>query len=373
MPLYSLSILTLIPPASSSLQWRPRPSSVLPAVTATASRRPREALLLARRARLALLLPLLLPLGPRVRCRRRTRGRPASSADRTRRPHIAAGDSDDGGGDADAAKVEPVSGGDGVDGRGAPSRSQKLFARLRSSEVRAEIARVAQILEADPLPSHAGPRADLRVVYGRPSPGAPAVAAPAKPLKLHRVFGNRKPVRLEVCSGHGDWIATRAAEDPESNWIGLEMRPDRVFLIWSKMVLAQADRANMMVLGGTAEDTMAAQLAAGSVEEVFVNCSDPPVWHGSRMRLIDDAFLAQAHRVLAPSKQLVIVTDDAAYASAIVRQLGLSAALFRSAIHPRPFEALPAGYGSSYFDRMWTNGNHRDRYYMRYVRLDPEA
>ena len=30
---------------------------------------------------------------------------------------------------------------------------------------------------------------------------------------MHAVFGNRNPVRLEVCSGHGDWLAARAARE----------------------------------------------------------------------------------------------------------------------------------------------------------------
>ena len=41
----------------------------------------------------------------------------------------------------------------------------------------------------------------------------------------------------------------------------------------------------------------------------------------------------------------------------------------RTATEPdgKPFRAgVPEGYGGSYFDDMWTNGNLRDRYYIRY-------
>lgn len=150
------------------------------------------------------------------------------------------------------------------------------------------------------------------------------------------------------------------------------MRPDRVYLIWSKMVAQGLD--NMLVLGGLAEDMIGAHLADASIEELYVNYPDPPVWHGSRMRLIDEAFLQQAHRVLGPGKHLVIVTDDAGYAKIIVRQLQRVDTLFRSSCAPQPYSnVLPEDYGSSYFDRMWTNGNRTDRYYIKYERLPDSA
>ncbi len=250
-----------------------------------------------------------------------------------------------------------------------------LFTKLRNREVVAECERVEGFLQDKALRAKveevakAGVRAHARVFYGRPSPGSDLVQAPAKALKLQKVFGNRNPVRLEVCSGHGDWIVGHAKETPDVNWIALEMRPDRVHLIWTKMVCQGLD--NMMVLGGTAHEMMQWHLRDASIEEVFVNYPDPPVWHGSRMRLIDEAFLQEAHRVLAPGGHLVIVTDDAAYAKIIIRQLGRVATLFKSAVAPRLYQdAVPEGYGSSYFDRMWSNGNRTDRYYIRHVRLD---
>lgn len=40
-----------------------------------------------------------------------------------------------------------------------------------------------------------------------------------KKLKLKKIFGNKKPVKIELCSGHGDWIVERAQNDPDTNWV----------------------------------------------------------------------------------------------------------------------------------------------------------
>jgi tRNA G46 methylase TrmB len=68
-----------------------------------------------------------------------------------------------------------------------------------------------------------------------------------------------KPLRLEVCSGTGDWIVERAEKDPDSNWvrilvisnnfqIGLEMRNERVFQTWSKAMFNAIPNIVLLVL-----------------------------------------------------------------------------------------------------------------------------
>ena len=254
--------------------------------------------------------------------------------------------------------------------------SLSLFAKLCKQEVQAECARVEAVLSNKELWESIKKNASLgshnhpRVFHGPCSPGAIATAKPpSHPLKLHKVFGNRNPVELEVCSGHGDWLVERAGRDASVNWVGLEMRPDRVHLIWAKAVCARRD--NVAVLGGTAHEMLRWYVRDGSISRVFVNYPDPPVWHGSRMRLIDEAFLREVHRVLAPRCCLVIVTDDAAYAKIIIHQLERVPNLFRSVVHPKLYlDGVPTDYGSSYFDRMWANGRRTDRYYIEHVRLD---
>ncbi|CAL1165385.1 unnamed protein product, partial [Cladocopium goreaui] len=55
-------------------------------------------------------------------------------------------------------------------------------------------------------------------------------------LRWARVFGSKAPVKLEACSGTGDWVVAQAQADTEANWVASELRYDRVWSILSKCV-----------------------------------------------------------------------------------------------------------------------------------------
>lgn len=110
------------------------------------------------------------------------------------------------------------------------------------------------------------------------------------------VFGNSNPVRVEVCSGLGEWICDRAARYPNTNWIGIEMRYDRVFTTWARMLLRHLP--NVAIIWGEARGALRTCFSRKSVTQVFVNYPDPPIWRGSSMRLVDDTFVKAAYRAL---------------------------------------------------------------------------
>merc|ERR1719326_859044 len=59
------------------------------------------------------------------------------------------------------------------------------------------------------------------------------------------------PVKLEICSGHGEWVVAQAkAECGIANWAAVELRHDRLCKIFSRMVLETA--GNLCILGGDA-------------------------------------------------------------------------------------------------------------------------
>ena len=59
------------------------------------------------------------------------------------------------------------------------------------------------------------------------------------------------PVRLEICSGSGDWVVAQALADAgRAHWAALELRHDRVCHIVQRALTAGA--ASLCVLGGDA-------------------------------------------------------------------------------------------------------------------------
>ena len=272
---------------------------------------------------------------------------------------------------------------------GEASKSVQQFLRLRNSDALREVAEVEAFLSRGEafvaeVSEHVkrGPHSDsspvLIVESSRRSGGEGERLAEA-PLNFAEVFGNTLPVRMEVCSGHGDWVTARAETDAgRGNWLAIEMRRNRVRLTWAKALRKRL--TNIALLCGMAHEMIGAHVPAHSLAEIHVNYPDPPEWVGSSQCLVDQPFLRAAHRSLrkrgaardgGTAGHLTLVTDDPTYAMRMCRELSRVPHLFRpTETGGRPFRTgVPDGYGGSYFDEMWKNGNLRDRYYMRYSAL----
>lgn len=113
-------------------------------------------------------------------------------------------------------------------------------------------------------------------------------------IQFENIFNNNLPIKLEICSGHGDWIIERAYEDQgKYNWVALEIRFERVYTIFSKMVFKKLD--NLMILGGEASDILSHCIQNNTFLEIFINYPDPPVWEQSQWLLINYKFLENVY------------------------------------------------------------------------------
>ena len=202
------------------------------------------------------------------------------------------------------------------------------------------------------------------------------------------------PVRMEVCSGSGDWVVAQAvAEEGEANWVSMELRHDRVHAVWQKMVLQKA--SNMCVLGGDAFRVLRCHVAQGSVERVCVNFPEPPHWTGSseadsKLHLLTAEFFKTAHRALQQGGGLTILSDNLQYCQSLATEIGRltscsgDAMFITTQVQPdagmrgwhedvesiRIYEGLPgkrlghAVNASSQFDRFWESGSYTKRYFL---------
>ena len=254
------------------------------------------------------------------------------------------------------------------------SESVRAFLRLRNSDAARQVADVEEFLARGEA-SVAAVAADVRAGHASASSPVKVVEGKGPVLDFRKLFdGGRsekeppRPVKLEVCSGMGDWVVSRAAADARSaDWLAIEMRHNRVRMTWAKGVRARLN--NLAVLRGMAHEMLSSRVPEDSLSEIFVNYPDPPEWVGSTQCLVDAAFLLEAHRALTRGcGVLTLVTDDAGYAMRMCRELSRRPALFApTAEDGKPFvSGVPEGYGGSYFDEMWKNGRQTDRYYMRY-------
>ncbi|KAM9991305.1 hypothetical protein ACTFIZ_004698 [Dictyostelium cf. discoideum] len=174
-------------------------------------------------------------------------------------------------------------------------------------------------------------------------------------------FNSNRSLKMEICSGHGHWVTERAGQDLDADWISLEIRYDRIFQIWSKMILEAID--NLYIVGGDAHGSLKEIIPDNILNEVYINYPNPPVWSGAE-RLINELFLIEINRCLKKDGTLTIVTDDKDYSDQIIDTLTKSKKLLKiyKPVKETYLIQLSEDYGYSYFNKLWNNGQRVKRY-----------
>ncbi|HTT05487.1 MAG TPA: tRNA (guanosine(46)-N7)-methyltransferase TrmB [Steroidobacteraceae bacterium] len=140
-----------------------------------------------------------------------------------------------------------------------------------------------------------------------------------EPLDLPALFGRRAPCTLEIGFGNGDNLLTRAAAEPDRDFLGVEVhRPGVGHLL---LGAAGAQLSNLRVIVHDAVP-LVQQLPAGALEEVQVLFPDPwPKKRHHKRRLLQSSFIVLLARALRPAGRLHIVTDWQPYAEQIAADL----------------------------------------------------
>ncbi|HFD16519.1 MAG TPA: tRNA (guanosine(46)-N7)-methyltransferase TrmB [Rhodospirillales bacterium] len=133
-----------------------------------------------------------------------------------------------------------------------------------------------------------------------------------EPLDPAALFGDRRPVWLEIGFGDGAHLAAQAAAHPGIGFIGVEP-----FVNGVAALLARIDReglANIRIFTDDARLLLGA-LPDASVARLFVLFPDPwPKRRHHKRRLVNRATVAEFARILTPGGELRLATDDAGYA-----------------------------------------------------------
>ena len=135
---------------------------------------------------------------------------------------------------------------------------------------------------------------------------------------------NARPVKLEICAGNGDWAVAQARADPDSDWVALELRHDRVYSIFSRAVCEGAP--NLCAMGGDAASVLRKRVRPESVSHVFVNFPEPPHHSGdanavNEFHLLTPDFFRRTHAALVTGGGLTLFSDNHRYMRDLARTL----------------------------------------------------
>ena len=171
---------------------------------------------------------------------------------------------------------------------------------------------------------------DLWPVYG---------LEPGQTLDAPKAFGRVAPLVLEIGFGNGESLATMAAENPGSDYIGIEVhRPGVGHLL---LRIEEKGLSNLRVYCADAIEILNQNIADGSLDRLQLFFPDP--WHKKRhnkRRIVNAGFLELVCRKLKPGGIFHAATDWQPYAEHMAEALEASPELTSltdsSPYSPRP-------------------------------------
>jgi tRNA (guanine-N7-)-methyltransferase len=169
------------------------------------------------------------------------------------------------------------------------------------------------------------------------------------PLDLPAVFGNGKPVWLEIGFGNGDALATLAARHPDRNFLGVEVHRPGVGRLLLR--LETAGLSNVRVLRHDAVEVLRDGIPPGALAGVYLFFPDP--WHKTRhhkRRIVQPGLVALAARALRPGGTFHAATDWEDYARHMLAVLGDSPDL-ENAAGPAQYAPRPDDRPLTHFEQ----------------------
>ena len=157
------------------------------------------------------------------------------------------------------------------------------------------------------------------------------------PLEFASTFGRTAPVVVEIGSGMGETTARIARENPQVDYLAIEVHAPGVGSLLRK--LSEDATTNVRVIQHDAVEVMRDMIPPGSLAGLHVFFPDPwPKKRHHKRRLLQPHFVALAASRLAPGAYLHVATDWQEYAEHVLAVLESTPDLSNTAdaFAPRP-------------------------------------
>ena len=155
-------------------------------------------------------------------------------------------------------------------------------------------------------------------------------------LDWAKLFGNLRPVEIEIGSGKGAFLLAYAEQHAVLNLLGIENQPR--WVRWIERRLERAPRSNARVLCADAGLVVSTFIRDSTIRAYHMYFPDP--WwkrRHHRRRLVHADFAAHLFRTLEPRGVLHLATDVADRFEAMKDELSRSAFAIDVAAEPTPW------------------------------------
>ena len=126
--------------------------------------------------------------------------------------------------------------------------------------------------------------------------------------RWHEVFGNDNPIHIEVGSGKGAFITGMALQNPEINYIGIDIQVSVLSYALDKVLASQASNVKLLLVDGS---SLTNYFAEGEIDLIYLNFSDPwPKKKHEKRRLTYKIFLDTYKHILHKGGEIHFKTDN---------------------------------------------------------------
>ncbi len=137
-------------------------------------------------------------------------------------------------------------------------------------------------------------------------------------LNFEQIFANNNLTELEIGFGNGETLVKTALQNPDTNYIGIEVHRPGVGRVLNK--IKEHNLQNLKVSTKDATLVIKNQFPDSGLSKVSLFFPDP--WHKKRhykRRIVNQEFLKEITRILKPDGILHIATDWEDYAFSIIK------------------------------------------------------
>ncbi|WP_019777555.1 tRNA (guanosine(46)-N7)-methyltransferase TrmB [Streptococcus sobrinus] len=122
------------------------------------------------------------------------------------------------------------------------------------------------------------------------------------------IFGNDKPIHIEVGSGKGAFITGMALQNPGINYIGIDIQVSVLSHALDKVLASGAENIRLLQVDGS---SLTNYFADGEIDLLYLNFSDPwPKKKHAKRRLTYKTFLDTYKQILPEHGEIHLKTDN---------------------------------------------------------------
>lgn len=133
-------------------------------------------------------------------------------------------------------------------------------------------------------------------------------------------FNNERPITVELACGRGEYSVGLAKRFPERNYIGVDMKGDR---LWKGSTMAVEEKLTNVGFLRTQIIDIESFFEPGEVDEMWLTFPDPrPKKRDVKRRLTSPDFMNRYKRILRPGGYFRLKTDNTPFFDYTMEQLG---------------------------------------------------